>query len=365
MTNESDVDLLTVTGRPESAVTSRLHNWEIFFPPRTRVIALPSWARPRVLIPATSLVERAYASAFYPAFRVTGRIRHWFLRIKAVLAVGAKRSPTDHPPFLSEFLEDVLPQARVRAVQVGMKGFARKCTLQLADDSGSVIGYIKCAESPLARQRLRDEFDLLGRLPIGVGPVPIKYGSMGCFDALLLGVVRGTTLRPMIFPPLPVREFCGSLIGTQYYDFESHPWVQGHDCRSDEMLRYFEVLAHRKWPVAIQHGDFAPWNLIRNPERGLTAIDWEYGRHSGFPGLDLAQYILQVACLIRRWSPARAREYAISQLICDEYIAVTRREAAALVGIVAYESYQNATIEGHPPTDWAQVWRRGVWEEAI
>ena len=138
---------------------------QTFFPPSTRVVALPSWTRPRLLVPATTLVERASASGFYPAFRVMGRVYRSLLRVEAVLALGAKRSATSTPLFVSEFVKNVLPGARVRAVQVGMPGSAQKCTLQLADDSGRVSGYLKGAESPLARQRLRDEFELLGRLP--------------------------------------------------------------------------------------------------------------------------------------------------------------------------------------------------------
>jgi Phosphotransferase enzyme family len=364
MTNESDVDFAVGTVRPPSTGPSRLENWEIFFPPGIRVVALPSWSHPRLLVPMTTLVERASASGFYPAFRIRGRLFHWMLRVKAVLAVGARTS-TAAPPVVSEFLEDVLPKARVRAVQVGMKGHARKCILQLADDSGMVVGYVKCAESPLARQRLRDEFHLLGKLPPGAGPIPLKLGSVGNYDALLLDVVPGKALRPIVPPPHKVREFTRALLQPDFYTFESHPWVQAHSDRSDEMRRFFEALSRRTWPVAIQHGDFAPWNLIEGADGGLTAIDWEYGDYSGFPGLDLAQYVLQVAGLIRRWSPTQAREYVISQLMGDEHLHLTRGEAAALVGISAYRSYQNTAIEGHLPTDWAQVWRRAVWEEAI
>ncbi len=245
-----------------------------------------------------------------------------------------------------------------------MKGFARKFTLQLASTSGQVIGYVKCAGSPLARQRLSNEFHLLGKLPPGAGPVPVKYGSVGGYDALLLSVVRGKPLRPLIPLPESVRDFSASLLGAECCSFESHPWVQAHVSQSDQMQCFSEPLVKRKWPVAIQHGDFGPWNLMKSAEHGLTAIDWEYGDDSGFPGLDLAQYVLQVTGLIRRWSPAHASEYAISQLMCDKHLNLTRTEAAALVRMAAYQSYQNTGIEGHAPSDWAQVWRRGVWEDA-
>jgi hypothetical protein len=49
----------------------------------------------------------------------------------------------------------------------------------------------------------------------------------------------------------------------------------------------------------------------------------------------------------------------------DEHLNLTRREAAALVGIAAYEAYQQTTMEAHIPADWAQLWRRAIWEAAI
>jgi hypothetical protein len=348
-----------------AAPSPLLNNWQVFFPPGVRVVALPSWSRPRLLLPETSLGELAAASGFYPAFRIRGRLFHLLLRVKAVLAIGAAQTASDRPPFVSQFLANALPEARVRAVQVGMRGSARKCTLQLADRSGRVVGYIKCAESTVARQRLKDEFDLLTALPPGVGPVPIKYGCVGSYDALLLDVVPGRPLRPVVPPTREVRDFSASLTRAEFHSIESHPWVQGRAYVSDVLRRFLELLAHRDWPAAIQHGDFAPWNVMESAERKLTAIDWEYGTLSGFPALDLAHYVLQVTGLIRRWRPPQAREYAIGQLMQDDHLQLTRTEAAALVCMAAHQAYETTAIEGHAPTDWAQVWRRGVWEGAI
>jgi aminoglycoside phosphotransferase (APT) family kinase protein len=184
-------------------------------------------------------------------------------------------------------------------------------------------------------------------------------------DVLLLDAVSGTTQKALLDPPPALRHFCHSLVGTTSYDLAAHPWVQAHQNLSDGSVRFLEALAGRLWPVAIQHGDLAPWNLIHHPRRCLTAIDWEYGLVSGFPGLDLAQYVLQVAALVKRLRPDDARAHAIRHLLADDGLALNGKEAAALVGLAARMAYRNVALAGHSPTSWAQAWRRAVWEGGV
>jgi hypothetical protein len=348
-----------------ATASSATQNWEVFFPPGARVLALPGWHSPRLLLAADTISDRVSGSAFYPAFRATGRLYRWALRLRAVAAMGAFRSAPEGHSLLAEFLADVLPGAHVRAVQVGVPGRTCKLTAQLVNENGGVVGYLKCAHYPLARQRLRHEYALLGRLPPGVGPRPLKYGSVVGHDVLLLSAVSGTTQKALLDPPLALRRLCRSLVGTTTYGLAVHPWVQAHPDRSGGSARLLEALAARAWPVAIQHGDLAPWNLIQHPLRGLTAIDWEYGLARGFPGLDLAHYVLQVAVLVKRLRPADARARAIRHLLADEDLALDGKEAAALVALAAHKAYRNVSLAGHPPTSWAQAWRRSVWERGV
>jgi hypothetical protein len=73
----------------------------------------------------------------------------------------------------------------------------------------------------------------------------------------------------------------------------------------------------RIWGQVWRHGDFAPWNIFRN--RGsmggrLCAVDWEEGAPEGFPGLDLAYFLLQTASLMHRWTPDRSVQYALDAM---------------------------------------------------
>jgi hypothetical protein len=56
----------------------------------------------------------------------------------------------------------------------------------------------------------------------------------------------------------------------------------------------------------IRHGDFARWNLIRQNDGSLIALDWEWGHPAGMPGLDLVHYFLQDARLVQRMKPPQA-----------------------------------------------------------
>ena len=91
---------------------------------------------------------------------------------KSGVGPGRQAVSYKHAPLCQRISEACAAGSEGASGPGGHARSAQKCTLQLADASGRVSGYLKCAESPLARQRLRDEFELLGRLPPGIGPTP-------------------------------------------------------------------------------------------------------------------------------------------------------------------------------------------------
>jgi thiamine kinase-like enzyme len=112
----------------------------------------------------------------------------------------------------------------------------------------------------------------------------------------------------------------------------------------------------------VRHGDFAPWNLLGGSDGKLRAIDWEYGSPKGFPYLDLAHYILQVAALIYRWSPSKALHYTIHYLTDQPWPALKAAEAEAITRLTAYHLHRQALEDGHAQDAPGQAWRRAVWE---
>jgi hypothetical protein len=338
--------------------------WTALFPPGTPLAALPDWRRPRVVIPADTPLRRWRGSGFYPAFRPAARVYRLLLRLRAGSGIGPVRLTTDSPGTgLTNLVDEVMPGATVGAVMIGMPGAARTIVAQLTDPRGNIVAYLKWADSVPARRTLRHEYRLLRSLPQGTGPVALSYEARGFFETLLLAPVSGTRLPATLPPPRGLSAFTASLATTTSVDFARHPWVTGiSHWRGRAVESSFATLSGRDWPIVIQHGDLAPWNVFRTSGGGLAAVDWEYGRSDGFPGLDLAHYVLQVACLCQRWSPKDSRAYASRYLERHSRLRLSPAEAEAVVTLSAYNVYQLAVEDGHGLDDPTQRWRRAIWE---
>ena len=82
-------------------------------------------------------------------------------------------------------------------------------------------------------------------------------------------------------------------------------WAKIKEALSDRPhgAKLLEDLGAIEVNPAIRHGDFAPWNLIRNEEDEILALDWEWGVARGVPGFDLIHYLTQDMRLVQRLAP--------------------------------------------------------------
>jgi hypothetical protein len=83
-------------------------------------------------------------------------------------------------------------------------------------------------------------------------------------------------------------------------------WTTGRVRKLEDFPEWPEVLKYcpnlcgeRKVAIALEHGDFAPWNLRRHANGDVVAIDWETGLAGGMAGRDLVHYHLQVLTLLK------------------------------------------------------------------
>lgn len=341
--------------------------WEEFFPFGTRVAALPDWKNPRLYLPICDPLETWEGSSLYPASRFLARVYRVLLRARASAKLLEARVSRVEDWVLGEFARDALPEVARTVVLIGTPGPAQKITAQLRDEKNRVVGYIKYAEKSAARSRLRQEWRMLHELPGGVGPEPLKHGQLGGGEAILISPMAGRRLPSRSSPVKGVDAVLGSLHVLPDTPLEDHPGVHQFTSsqRPPEIDLCFEVLADTSWSVVAQHGDFAPWNLIRKPNGTVGAIDWEYGTLESLPYLDIAHYVLQTSALIHRWPPSKAASQAVGYLARRSAPARTLswEEASAFVRISAYDTYLKALGDGHEPDEQIQIWRRAVWEE--
>jgi hypothetical protein len=332
----------------------------LFFPPGTRVLALPNWQTPRLYLSAHGPLQSWKHSSSYPASRSLARLYRLLLRLRATVGMAETRTVRSSGWLLSRFTQEVLPQPASTVVLIGTPGPAQAITAQLRDEKDRVLGYLKYAEKDTARRRLRHEYHILSNLPAGIGPKPLKFGLFGNGEALLISALPGEPLSAVLPPPKALVGLLASYIVHPPLPLEDHPWVcRMRELGTPELDVWFEALAGRSWPVAVQHGDFAPWNLLEGSDGTLRAFDWEYGTLEGFPYLDLAYYILQTSALIYRRAPLEAASLAPECL--SRLSGLDEAEAQALTRLAAYDAYRKSSEDGQPPDNGLQVWRRAVW----
>ncbi len=337
-------------------------DWAAFFPAGTRVLAMPGWKAPRVFLSAGGFREGWDKSALYPAFRRSAQLYRLWQRFKAGARLSSAREARSDSWPVGAFARDALPPIASVVVLAGTPGPAQKVTVQLWGEQGEILGYLKYAEKPAARSRLVKENEILSGLPGGVAPRPLKFGPMGGGAALLMSAIPGFHLKARLPPPNSVRAFLDALAVSGPTEIYTHPWVRAlPPAVRQEAGPMLSALAGRSWPVVVQHGDFAPWNVLQDSGGALRALDWEYGSLQGFPHLDLAFYIIQTAALMHRWPPERARDYAVERLTRAPWPALEPAEALAVVRLAALDSYRKAVEDGHSSVVPLQAWRRRVW----
>ena len=86
-------------------------------------------------------------------------------------------------------------------------------------------------------------------------------------------------------------------------EIKEHPWVQ-RALQRVPWLRKERLIG--RFAVTRTHGDFAPWNILKQRGGNLTLIDWEFSESDGVAGVDLAHYLLVTKQLLGRQDPRTA-----------------------------------------------------------
>jgi hypothetical protein len=336
----------------------------LFLPPHARVLALPSAGRPRVYLASESAAQRWRHSGMYPAFRWTSRTFRVALRLKAALGLNRTRPNPSADWALGEFLQDCLPHVKATVVSLGTPGPAQKVTVQLWDGK-RVVGYLKYGEAPAAMARLEQENAVLSELSQAFGPRVLKYDSLANGMALVTTPVFGKVVPTRVPPAANVRQFLEALEQPVSFPVDRHPWIQTLRGEHAKVVEpWLEPLAQRVWPVVVQHGDFAPWNVFQLAGGQVQAIDWEYGNCQGFPYLDLTYYLLQVTALINRWSPKRARAYVTNYLHKGLAYGLSGKCAQSIVKLSSHNAYLQTSKDGQGEGNTRVLWWRAIWENS-
>ena len=191
----------------------------------------------------------------------------------------------------------------------GSEGKEQKVVAQVVSGH-RVVGYVKMSDDEVGRRLLQNERLMLLSLPESprpLGPAILGYLEGGERTYLLTESVSGWR-SPNRISNAHLR-FLTALMGGR-----SVPFAKTGLFKRLEIAAAMSMPLERLWTqvrplchgvvfeAAAVHGDFAPWNL-RETERGLRAIDWEYGLLNGIAGIDSVHFIANSGLCLRRKSP--------------------------------------------------------------
>lgn len=322
---------------------------------------MPSWNEPRLFIPSDSVAGRWRRSGFYPAYRKTALAYKYALRCRtALLATSRLVNQGTATWHVGQFVQDVLPDTTSISVLLGTEGPAQKTTLQLCDTNDNVLGYVKYGVSEAAKAGIENEQEILSALPEQLGPRLLKYGSLGDGVAIITASINGDPVPATLPPQKSVIEFQDKLFTSDTAPAATHPGLT--HINTDTTRAWIATLDNQSWPIAIQHGDFAPWNL-KTCDGNVRAFDWEYGSTSGFPYFDVAFFSLQTDVKIYRVQPDEA--FTKARKILTEMTPLSPEHAGAIVRLAAFDAHAKGLRDGHAPDTFLQQWYQGVWEAHV
>ncbi len=184
----------------------------------------------------------------------------------------------------------------------------RRAILCYETTSGREVA--KLAFGPEGRTMIEGEAQAIRGLPEDSRGVPeihsVHHGPI--FSMLRMPYVKGLPLAPRRTPEAL------ALLDSWITDAAARPiqdfpeWLAIHAALTSSASgqQALAKLENLRFQPVIRHGDFARWNLIRQNDGSLIALDWEWGHPAGLPGLDLVHYFLQDARLVERMEPSEA-----------------------------------------------------------
>ncbi len=203
----------------------------------------------------------------------------------------------------------------VPVIYVGTPGPQQKAVVTLVDpESCTPQAIMKVALSEGARASLLKETKILEKLAAAnVAGTPSLLGVEECGGRTWQTVIAGRLLSRKLtnahinwLLQLPRSEKTTTLSDQQEL-LSSHIREDNlsDKCRKAVSDSVAMIEGRRQMPLVMVHGDFTPWNLKRQNEGRIGAIDWEDAEQEGLPLWDLSHFYFMQAHLFNDRNPMK------------------------------------------------------------
>ena len=195
---------------------------------------------------------------------------------------------------------------KLSALFLGSPGVTNTATCKFTAVNASL--YVKVATTEVARSFVKNEYRVLSELSDsfidGIDtPLPLKLEETDRHTMLFTEDCGGDGTRQFAADDPRIKEIAMGIFsksikmcrfGASAYALALRYKAESvKDQRIIEMVSYVEEkLGSRILPFGLLHGDFTPWNILRDGKR-VVVLDWEWSQPSAPPLLDLFHFLFQ------------------------------------------------------------------------
>ena len=268
-----------------------------------------------------------------PAFSWRGRVVRSLVLGRGMVA--PTRNDDAGPSLLSASLPPHMRNLRPIAAIISTPIRTRSIVVCLADEGGRMVAVAKAGFRPEADASIRRQINALGSSEVrGKAPELLGAFEIEGRPAFVTSYVEG---KPGSTSMAGIDEALSLQLDAREqaprWSAVEHPWLRRVCIAAD--LNHEEIAADLPgtWPEVRIHGDLAPWNIVRERDGNVLAIDWGASEPDALPGVDLALYAAISARSFRSSTPSHAGTIAVQALVSR--LGFTPVSARAIVLLAA------------------------------
>ncbi len=290
-----------------------------FFTSSNRYVSIPTKNNPKLLLAIDNNQIASNSFNLYNPFSKNGKFFKFFLnflfsKLNIFSRVLYKTNLYEKSKFIN-FLEKKLNQNLISSIYLATD--RDKVVLQLQDKKYRVIAYLKYPITNTGIEHIKNEKNAMDIL----SKEYLLYSTFNEIPFIILKPLNG------IIDNISSSKLKNILSDfsrgrNSKYSLSEHPRINSilGSLKEDINLKeYLDVtnsiinISRQKYNLVYEHGDFTPWNIIKNKEE-YTIFDFEYFIEDGIEYFDLIKYHYMVGKLLNKLDNVDLIDYILSQI---------------------------------------------------